>query len=215
MPMKVQTAIAISLFQAYFLIVSMIGESPDSIMLLGNLVFTGWLGMEAMRVRLGHAEGESRTFGILSRSFLIVSFTSVAVAFADRSSNVVLLATLPDTALFIGFILLAVGVWLRHISIKTLGRFFVTKVQIRHDHNLVKDGIYSLLRHPSYTGLILGFLGVILILQSTTALVLFIALGIPAYSYRIWIEEKSLIKVFGDEYRSYRTETYALIPFVY
>jgi protein-S-isoprenylcysteine O-methyltransferase Ste14 len=212
--MKRQTLIAITLFQSYFFIMVFTG-SIDQTMLLGNLVFTGWLGMEAMRVRLGHAEGESRTFGILSRSFLIVSFTSVAVAFADRSGNFVLLATLPDTALFIGFILLAIGVWLRHLSIKTLGRFFVTKVQIRHDHNLVKDGIYSLLRHPSYTGLILGFLGVILILQSTTALVLFITLGIPAYSYRIWIEEKSLIKVFGDEYRSYRTETYALIPFVY
>lgn len=212
--MKRQTLIAITLFQSYFFIMVFTG-SIDQTMLLGNLIFTGWLGMEAMRVRLGHAEGESRTFGILSRSFLIVSFTSVAVAFADRSGNFVLLATLPDTALFIGFILLAIGVWLRHLSIKTLGRFFVTKVQIRHDHNLVKDGIYSLLRHPSYTGLILGFLGVILILQSTTALVLFITLGIPAYSYRIWIEEKSLIKVFGDEYRSYRTETYALIPFVY
>ncbi len=215
MPMTVQTLIAISLFQAYFLIVTMLGGAPDPIMLWGNLVFTGWLGMEAMRVRLGHAEGESRTFGILSRSFLIVSFTSVAVAFADRSSNFSLLSTLPDIALFIGFLLLATGVWLRHLSIKTLGRFFVTKVQIRHDHNLVTEGIYSLLRHPSYTGLILGFLGIILILQSTTALLLFIALGIPAYSYRIWIEEQSLIKVFGEEYRNYRTQTYALLPFVY
>lgn len=114
-----------------------------------------------------------------------------------------------------GLLLFTGGVWLRHISIKTLGRFFVTKVQITNDHQLIKNGVYRVLRHPSYMGLLLEFTGIILMLQSTVALALFLVVGIPAYLYRIRVEEIALSRAFGEDYKCYRDETYALIPFIY
>lgn len=110
--MKLQTVIALSLFELYFIaVVIYSGMFPDTIMLIANALFAGWLAMEAMRVKLGHAQGESRTFGILSRSFLIISFISVALAFADYGLRKdAALFALPDAAPIAGALFLAVGV---------------------------------------------------------------------------------------------------------
>lgn len=212
-----QTIIALGLFEMYFTLILLgSGRAPDAIMLTANAMFAGWLAMEAMRVRLGHATSSSRTYGILSRSFLTISFLSVALAIADRGLSFQWgTSSLPSPSVAFGTLLFVSGVWLRHISIKTLGRFFVTKVQITDEHRLIKEGIYQMLRHPSYTGLILGFSGIILVLQSTAALAFFLALGVPAYLYRIRVEEAALLSVFGEEFTQYRSETYALLPFLY
>jgi protein-S-isoprenylcysteine O-methyltransferase Ste14 len=213
-----QVIVALSAFQAVFFAIIMItGHTPDTITILANLGFSGWLAMEAARVRLGHNKGESRTFGLLSRFFLVSSFTVVAIAFYDRAASYPLLSHLayPNFATALGVALFTLGVYLRHLSISTLGKFFVTKVQITDDHQLVKVGIYAHLRHPSYTGLITGFIGTVLILQSMVALILFFAVALPAYIYRIRVEEAALVTTFGTDYHDYRSQTYAIIPFVY
>ncbi len=212
-----QALIILGLFEALFLLLTTISDRiPDAIMLTANVAFASWLFMEVMRVRLGHAPTNSTTHGILSRSFLVISFISVILAFVDRGLNYPFrLPPLPDVPLVTGLLLFTGGVWLRYISIKTLGRFFVTKVQTTNDHQLIKNGVYRVLRHPSYTGLLLGFTGIILMLQSTIALALFLVVGIPAYLYRIRVEETALSRVFGEDYKHYRDETYALIPFIY
>ncbi len=214
-----QTVIAVVLFELYFIAVAKLGDAPmDGVMFMANLMFALWLAMEAMRVRLGHFGYNNRTYGFFSRLFLIISFASVALAFADRAADFpggARASVLPSAAVYLGVASFIVGVLLRHVSIKTLGRFFVTKVQITDDHELIRDGIYRTLRHPSYTGLIFGFAGVVLMLQSTAALVLFLLAGLPAYLYRIRIEESALVEQFGQDYAEYRRETYALIPYLY
>jgi len=39
--------------------------------------------------------------------------------------------------------------------------------------------------------------------------------AIPAYLYRIRVEERTLIAELGEPYRAYTTRTRRLIPFVY
>lgn len=212
-----QVVSALLIFQGYYWIVDLSahGSLEEPSLLLFNLVFSSWLSMEAFRVRLGHSDA-SRTYGFASRLFLITSFLSVAWAIFDKSSaGGVAGLLLPSSVFGPGLILVALGVYLRHAAIKTLGRFFVTKVQITDGHQLVKAGIYGLLRHPSYTGLILGFGGSLLMIGSGLALLCFIAFALPAYFYRIWVEEKALIGVFGEDYLQYRAQTYALIPYLY
>lgn len=212
-----QVIIALLVFQGYYWAVDTIAhgslETPNA--LLFNLVFSAWLGMEAFRVRLGHA-GSSKTFGFASRMFLIASFLSIALGVYDKASEGGIAGLLlPESTFIPGFILAAIGIYLRHTAIKTLGRFFVTKVQITDSHELIKEGIYGFLRHPSYTGLILGFGGSLLMLGSGVALICFVAVGLPAYIYRIWVEEKALISVFGQDYLTYKSQTYAVFPYLY
>ena len=122
---------------------------------------------------------------------------------------------LPVASVYAGALLFVMGVYLRHLSIKQLGQYFVTKIQITKDHQLVTDGLYRYIRHPSYTGLILGFLGAILFLRASFAATLFVVIGIPAYVYRIRIEESALLGVFGQDYTDYREKTRALLPYIY
>jgi protein-S-isoprenylcysteine O-methyltransferase Ste14 len=129
--------------------------------------------MESMRVPLGHDDNNTQTFGKFSRSFLIISFVSIFIAAWERTIAPIPNYSLPTYSTYIGLIIFFIGVYLRHLSIKHLGKYFVTKVQVTDDHKLVTNGIYSSLRHPSYTGLILGFLGIILFLQAGLATAIF------------------------------------------
>jgi protein-S-isoprenylcysteine O-methyltransferase Ste14 len=111
--------------------------------------------------------------------------------------------------------LLIAGMALRWFSIYFLGKEFTVHVAIIEGHRLVTDGPYRLVRHPSYTGLLLIFLGLGI---HSNHMVGILALSLPVFlaiRYRIRIEEKALEAFFGIEYTEYRKRTRKLIPFVY
>ncbi|HEY4257482.1 MAG TPA: isoprenylcysteine carboxylmethyltransferase family protein [Candidatus Udaeobacter sp.] len=58
---------------------------------------------------------------------------------------------------FVGVVLFVTGLLLRWWAIITLGRFFTVDVTIEKDHELVERGPFRMLRHPSYTGVLLAF----------------------------------------------------------
>ena len=60
-----------------------------------------------------------------------------------------------SNAAAIGLTLMVLGSWLRLTSYRHLGRFFRFEASIQKDHELIVSGPYSVVRHPSYTGLIL------------------------------------------------------------
>lgn len=116
---------------------------------------------------------------------------------------------------YIGLALTLLGVLLRLLIIKTLGKFFTVDVTIRQDHALKKDGFYSFLRHPSYFASLLSFIGFGLSLNNWVSLGLIATCMLIVFINRIRIEERVLIAYFGDEYISYRKKTKAIIPFIY
>jgi protein-S-isoprenylcysteine O-methyltransferase Ste14 len=77
----------------------------------------------------------------------------------------------------------------------------------------VKSGPYRLVRHPIYTGILCGLVGVALV-QGRAAALLALPLFVAGFARKIVLEERFMIAQFGDEYRNYRRETRALIPFV-
>lgn len=116
---------------------------------------------------------------------------------------------------YAGALLIALGIILRLLIIKNLGKYFTVDVTIKQDHKIKKDGFYRLIRHPSYATSLLTFLGFGLYLNNWLSL---IAAFIPvffAFSYRILIEEKALTEQFGQEYIDYKKKTNKLIPFIY
>lgn len=87
-------------------------------------------------------------------------------------------------------------------------------VAIQPGHRLVTNGVYGVIRHPSYLGLLIGSLGWALAFRSGAGLLL-TALTIPPLLARIDAEERFLRMQFGDEYDAYRARTSRLIPGLY
>jgi protein-S-isoprenylcysteine O-methyltransferase Ste14 len=111
--------------------------------------------------------------------------------------------------------LMLVGMGIRALAVYTLGRFFTVNVSVAKDHQVVQTGLYRFVRHPSYTGALLTFLGYGLALRSWWSL---IALAVPvavAFAYRIRVEEAALTAGLGAQYSDYAARTKRLIPFVY
>lgn len=104
------------------------------------------------------------------------------------------------------------GVCLRFYAIRTLSIYFDANIQIKVNHQLIQDGLFQYIRHPSYTGSLLTFIGFgIASLNVLTAIVLPVFL-IIAYTQRIRLEENILIEGFGQKYENYRKTTWALVP---
>jgi len=124
---------------------------------------------------------------------------------------------LPDWLFYPGIFLMLLGVALRQWAIAVLGRFFSLNVQVVEDHQVVDKGPYRLVRHPSYTGLLITFIGISLAVQSLGALLVLLAVFTVSFGYRIRVEEKTLLSELGESYASYmkRTKrTKRLIPYL-
>jgi protein-S-isoprenylcysteine O-methyltransferase len=114
-----------------------------------------------------------------------------------------------------GFALFVAGLALRWWSIIVLGRFFTVKVSIASDHRIVEKGPYRILRHPSYAGGLLAFLGLGICMSNWASIALLVIPTWFAYLWRIRVEEEALTEALGEEYRRYSARTYRLIPFVH
>ena len=119
-----------------------------------------------------------------------------------------------DTIRWLGVFLFAAGGALRIWPVFVLGNRFSGLVAIQPGHTLVTTGIYSVIRHPSYLGLLVNSLGWGLAFRAGAG-VLLTALIIPPLLARIHAEEKLLREQFGNEYSNYCARTSRLLPGVY
>ena len=101
----------------------------------------------------------------------------------------------------------ALGIW----PVFVLGGRFSGLVAIPPGHRLVTNGIYGVIRNPSYLGLLISSLGWALVFRSAVG-VLLTALMVPPLLARIRAEEQLLRSHFGAEYETYFSRTVRLIP---
>jgi protein-S-isoprenylcysteine O-methyltransferase Ste14 len=116
---------------------------------------------------------------------------------------------------FAGVILFAAGLVLRWWAIITLGRFFTVDVVVEKDHEVVERGPFRLVRHPSYTGVLLAFVGFALTLRNWAALVIVLLPIFAVFVRRMNVEEEALSRALGARYTDYMRRTKRLVPFVY
>ena len=119
-----------------------------------------------------------------------------------------------DAVRWFGVVLFTAGGALRIWPVFVLGHRFSGLVAIQPGHTLVTSGIYGVIRHPSYLGLLVNSLGWALAFRSTVG-VLLTALTIPPLVARIRAEEKLLGMQFGAAYDAYRRCSWRLIPRIY
>jgi len=113
-----------------------------------------------------------------------------------------------------GLVLFVVGVSIRLVGKRTLGKHYSYGLRVLPDHKLVTGGIYKYVRHPISLAVLVYDPGIPLIFSSLYGFLITLAL-IPLILYRIEIEERMLLQRFGDEYRDYMRRTKKLIPFLY
>lgn len=113
-----------------------------------------------------------------------------------------------------GVSLYAVGGVLRIAPVFVLGRRFSGLVAIQPGHRLVTGGIYGVIRHPSYLGLLVNALGWGLAFRAGVGVFIALLMLIVVLA-RIEAEERLLHQTFGAEYDAYRARTWRLFPYLY
>lgn len=88
-------------------------------------------------------------------------------------------------------------------------------VAIASDHRLVESGPYRFVRHPSYTGALMLFLGLGVAMGNWLSVVIISVPIFLAFWWRMRIEEAALLEALGETYRSYMNRTKRLIPMIY
>jgi protein-S-isoprenylcysteine O-methyltransferase Ste14 len=116
---------------------------------------------------------------------------------------------------YAGIAVVILGFIVRWTAISQLGKAFTVDVSISKDHKIKDDGLYKIVRHPSYTGLLMIFFGLSISFNSWYSILvinipIFIALG-----FRIKVEEELLKSFFADEYNEYKKRTKRIIPGIY
>jgi protein-S-isoprenylcysteine O-methyltransferase Ste14 len=179
------------------------------------IVIMGWGAMEGGH--LSNTRDGATSVGGGGRRFAIIPVVIAASVMLFLAPRIVPAAAIrPGAVAFAaGMVILLGGLVLRGWSIKTLGEYFTGRVMVSADQPVVTVGPYRLLRHPSYTGLLLAFTGVGLASANWAGLAAMFLLPAAAIQWRIHAEERALMSSLGDRYRAYAAERKRLIPLIW
>ena len=102
---------------------------------------------------------------------------------------------------------IALAVWARWC----LGQNWSDKVVLKVDHQLVRSGPYVYLRHPIYSGVLLGIAGTALAVGEWRGILALALLG-TSYYVKAIREERILAANFGEAFEDYRRSAGFLVP---
>ncbi|MFA7446489.1 MAG: isoprenylcysteine carboxylmethyltransferase family protein [Flavobacteriaceae bacterium] len=113
----------------------------------------------------------------------------------------------------IGLVISVIGAIIACTSRYLLGKNWSLSVQKKENHQLIQDGIYKIVRHPIYTGLLLLFIGNAIIVGDYRAIIAVLIVFVSLW-LKLKKEEKLLTETFGAKYTEYKNQTKALIPYL-
>jgi len=148
--------------------------------------------------------------------FLLTPFFLIATYF----ENILLIAPLVPfwnsiIVAYIGFVIyLAAGIMVI-IARTQLGRFGSGELITVEDHQLSTEGIYRYIRHPMYSGSLIGVIGFCFIFRSLITMLVLVVFYFIVFRMRINEEERILLEKFGDVFIKYKNSTKKLVPFIY
>jgi protein-S-isoprenylcysteine O-methyltransferase Ste14 len=203
----VQFAVAIYLFGGWNAFVS-----HPSLIVLTAVTFAMLCIAPFSNVNLNSGEKEDRANRWVFVAFSVIALASAVVPpYTDRIG----LWTIDgETTRWIGVAVYSLGGALRLYPVFILGRRFSGLVAIQTDHRLETRGIYSVIRNPSYLGMIVNMIGWGLAFRSWCGVAIAFLLLFPLVA-RIRSEERLLREHFGAEYDAYFSRTWRLLPGLY
>jgi len=99
-------------------------------------------------------------------------------------------------------------------AIPNLGRQFRIQAGLYEDHQLVRRGPYSVVRHPIYASILALMLATGVLVSQWLWLILGLALCVAGNEVRVRTEDRLLESRFGDEFRGYRKKVPAYVPLI-
>ncbi|MFD2872212.1 methyltransferase family protein [Mucilaginibacter ximonensis] len=175
-------------------------------------------GVSEVLLLVARRSKKSGTKNQADRSSLLLLWLVISATIAISAYTTIMgIGQLSRTNLVvdIGFAVAILGFIIRWMAILQLGKMFTVDVSISSDHQLKTDGLYRLVRHPSYLGLLLIIWSIAICEHNIVGYAVVIIPTFLALNYRINVEEKALIAEFGQQYIDYQKTTARLIPGVY
>jgi protein-S-isoprenylcysteine O-methyltransferase Ste14 len=186
-----------------------------AIFLVLSTVFTIYLGVtnpDALRRRMhGGPLAEARTVQKFASAglFVIVPAVMVISAFDHRFGW----STVPPAVWIIGDVLVAIGLGLAMLVV-VQNSYAAANINVEADQKVVSTGLYGLVRHPMYVGLLIMMAGIPLALDSYCGLVGLIPI-LMMLAVRILDEEEALNQQLVG-YPAYTQQVhYRLMPHVW
>ena len=146
---------------------------------------------------------------------MLLGWIGFPVAFAVAAWSKFVLVRHQKMWFWLGIGLLLLGSALRRHCFKMLGSYFTANVKVADDQTVIKEGAYRWVRHPSYTGGMLMYLGTGLALTNWLSVLVMVILGGLGYAYRVRVEERALASALGQSYREYMQRTKRFVPFIF
>lgn len=153
---------------------------------------------------------DAGSFRVLWGSTTLATAVALFVPFSG-------VGTVPDprAAFWIGLAAMLVGFLVRMYAIVTLGDLFSHRVAVKPGHGVVDSGPYRWVRHPSYTGAVVTYLGIGIVCGNWISIAAEVTGAAVGYGYRVRVEEAALREQL-DGYAEYAERVpYRLVPFVW
>ena len=171
-----------------------------------------WIGSFFQRVEKGAVKHDRGSHVVI----YVAMFAAFFVAFwCVNAFPAATLAWNQPLQFWCGIAIMFAGLAFRWYAIFVLGRFFTRDVATRAGQYVVDSGPYRLIRHPSYTGGLMMFLGNGLAMTNWVSLSAILFGALVGYGYRVHVEEQALCAGLGDPYRQYMRRTRRFIPHVW
>src|ERR1700761_6623375 len=121
-------------------------------------VYIVWFASEMYNHRLLPAKSDKKedksSLGLIWATLIIAIFAGATLSFTTYHPILH-----NGWVRYAGLAVLVAGILLRLYSVSILGKYFTVQITVKDDHQIVETGAYKYLRHPSYTGSLLSFLG--------------------------------------------------------
>jgi protein-S-isoprenylcysteine O-methyltransferase Ste14 len=186
---------------------------PYSLLFWGAFLFA-YVPEFALVSRSRPTKGEKTDRGSLKVIVWVVSIGSF-VAFAVSPIPAFLIARGQKVWFAIGLLVLLSGTLLRRHCWRMLGQHFTGNVKVTSEQPVIDRGAYRWVRHPSYTGGILMYLGTGIALTNWLSALIISISGAVGYSYRVRVEEEALQANLGGRYQEYMQRTKRFVPFIF
>ncbi len=175
-----------------------------------------WLISEIVLSRLLKSGRTGRDYDKSSLTWLwITIILCISVGVSIAMSGYGSLSLFPAFFYYSGIVLISAGLLIRWMAILSLKKSFTVDVSIAEGQILKQTGLYKNIRHPSYFGSLLSFLGLSLAFDNAITFAVIFFPIVAAFLYRIRIEEAALLEAFGSQYLDYMKKTSRFIPGVF
>ncbi len=170
------------------------------------------LGLRQFKRSGEHAQKrDAGTFQVVN----LTIYASLLVGIGVGASSDLGRVSLPVEVRWAGIALIVAGLLLRWYAILTLRRFFTVDVAIHPEHKVIDSGPYRFVRHPSYSGALVSFVGLGVAFSNWLSALLVLVPITASLVYRIRVEEQALREGLGAAYEQFCRTRKRLVPWIY